>query len=101
MNEPVQYMKILRNMLPNPLKVDYLGQQWLMNKVRVFWSIDCWRDESEQVLTERLKYFAEQKDKLNQSCPQVPRWAYKIARRGIKDGEGDYAVDKNKPAVER
>lgn len=66
----------------------------LMNKVRMFWSIDCWRDESEQVLTERLKYFAEQKDKLNQSCPQVPRWAYKVAQRGIKDGEGDYTVDK-------
>lgn len=66
----------------------------LMNKVRIFWSIDCWRDESEQVLTEKLKYISEQKDKLNQSCPQVPRWAYKIARRGIKDGEGDYSVDK-------
>lgn len=68
----------------------------LMNKVRMFWSIDCWRDESEQVLTEKLKYFSEQKDKLNQTCPQIPRWAYNIAKRkrGIKDGEGDYAVDK-------
>lgn len=65
----------------------------LMNKVRIFWSIDCWRDESEQVLTERLKYFSEQKDKLNQSCPQIPRWAYHTARRSIKDGEGDYTVD--------
>src|SRR6266481_1854452 len=34
----------------------------LMNKVRMFWSIDCWRAESEEVLTERLKYFSEQKD---------------------------------------
>jgi hypothetical protein len=66
----------------------------LMNKVRIFWSIDCWRDESEQVLTEKLKYISEQKDKLNQSCPQVPKWAYSIARKGIKDGEGDYTVDK-------
>jgi hypothetical protein len=31
----------------------------LMNKIRMFWSIDCWRDESEQVLTERLKYFSD------------------------------------------
>ena len=68
----------------------------LMNRARIFWSIDCWRDESEQVLTEKLKYLSEQKDKLNQSCPQVPRWAYNIARKGIKDGEGDYTVDKNK-----
>lgn len=66
----------------------------LMNKVRMFWSIDCWRDESEQVLTERLKYFSEQKDRLNQSCPQIPPWAYHIANRGIKRGEGQYLVDK-------
>lgn len=66
----------------------------LMNKVRMFWSIDCWRDESEQVLTERLKYFSEQKDKLNQSCPQIPRWAYNIGKKGITSGEADYAVDK-------
>lgn len=66
----------------------------LMNKARIFWSIDCWRDESEQVLTEKLKYISEQKDKLNQSCPQVPRWAHRIARRGIQDGESDYSIDK-------
>lgn len=66
----------------------------LMNKIRIFWAIDCWRDESEQVLTERLKYFSEQKDKLNQSCPQIPRWAYNVACKGIKDGEGAYMIDK-------
>jgi len=65
----------------------------LMNKIRIFWSIDCWRDDSEQILTERLKYFSEQKDNLNQSCPQIPRWAYNIARNGIKNGESDYIVD--------
>lgn len=68
----------------------------LMNKIRIFWSIDCWKDESEQVLTERLKYFSEQKDKLNQTCPQIPKWAYKIAKKGIKDGEGNYEVDQAK-----
>lgn len=66
----------------------------LMNKVRIFWSIGCWRDESEQVLTETLKNFSEQKDHLNQTCPQIPRWAYNRAKKGIKDGEGDYMVDK-------
>jgi hypothetical protein len=66
----------------------------LMNKTRIFWSIDCWRDESEQVLTERLKYFAEQRDKLNQSSPQIPLWAYRAGRRGIEKGEGEYAIDK-------
>lgn len=66
----------------------------LMNNVRIFWSIDCWGNESEQVLTERLKNFSELKNKFNQSCPQVPQWAYNIAKRGIKEGEGSYSVDK-------
>lgn len=65
----------------------------LMNKVRIFWSIDCWRDESEQVLTEKLKYLSEQKDKLNQSYPQIPWWAYKKAKKGIEAGEAEYKVD--------
>jgi hypothetical protein len=67
----------------------------LMNSVRIFWSIDCWRDESEQVLTERLKYFSEQKAKLNQSAPQIPRRAYKTAQKGIASGEGIYQIDDN------
>ncbi len=65
----------------------------LMNRVRIFWAIDCWRDESEQVLTERLKHFSDQKDDLNRKCRQIPRWAYKIAKRGIDGGEGKYLVD--------
>lgn len=65
----------------------------LRNKVRMFWSIDCWGGESEQVLTEKLKYFSEQKDRLNQSSPQIPRWAYSLAKKGILKGEADYKVD--------
>ena len=73
----------------------------LMNKTRIFWSIDCWRDESEQVLTEKLKYLSEQKDRLNQNGPQIPSWAYRIAKRGIESGEGDYAIDAPKPLTIR
>jgi hypothetical protein len=65
----------------------------LMNRVRIFWSIDCWRDDSDQVLTERLKHFSEQKDDLNRKCPQIPRWAYKGAKKSIEGGEATYAVD--------
>lgn len=75
----------------------------LQNKVRMFWSIDCWKEESEQVLTEKLKYFSEQKDRLNQSSPQIPRWAYQKAKKGILEGEADYKVDiekKNLPPSE-
>jgi hypothetical protein len=66
----------------------------LMNKVRIFWSIDCWGSESDQILTKRLKDFSEQKDKLNKECPIVSGIAYKFAKKGIEAGEGDYAVDK-------
>ena len=44
-------------------------------------------------LAQKLKDFSDQKDKLNQNCPQIPRWAYKIAKKGIQDGEGSYSVD--------
>src|SRR5690349_18045726 len=36
------------------------GYDALMNRVRIFWSIDCWREESEAVLTKELKDFSEQ-----------------------------------------
>lgn len=65
----------------------------LMNRVRIFWSIDCWRTEGDEVLVERLNHMSEQKDKLNQTCPQIPHWAYLIAKRGIAAGEGRYSID--------
>lgn len=65
----------------------------LNNRVRIFWTIDCWREESDQVLTEKVKYFSEQKDVLNQKSPQIPGWAYKRAKRGILAGEADFKVD--------
>jgi hypothetical protein len=70
----------------------------LMNKVRIFWAIDCWRDESEQVLTERIKHFSEQKDDLNRKCPQIPRWAYRIGKKGIESGEAVHRVDERSEA---
>jgi len=65
----------------------------LQNRARIFWNIDCWREESEQVLTERLKHLSEEKDKLNQNCPQIPPWAYNRAKKGIEEGEANYRVD--------
>ncbi len=67
----------------------------LQNEVRIFRTVDCWQEGSEQILTERLKNYSTQKDKLNQGSPQIPWWAYQIAKRGIKTGEGSYEVDKN------
>jgi hypothetical protein len=66
----------------------------LMSKVRIFWSIECWRDESDDILTKKLMDLSEQKNRLNQSCLQVPRWAYGTAKKGITAGEGAYVADK-------
>jgi len=68
----------------------------LSNKVRVFRTIDCWREKSEDILTEKIKYFLEQKDRLNQDAPQTPWFAYPIAKRGIDKGEANFAVDSEK-----
>jgi hypothetical protein len=66
----------------------------LMNAVRIFWGIDCWSEDPDQLLTERVKYFSERKDKLNEDSPQIPRLAYRAAKKGIQKGEGTYKVDR-------
>jgi hypothetical protein len=66
----------------------------LMNRTRIFWTIGCWLGESDDVLTSRLKDLSDEKDKLNKSCPQIPGWAYKAAKRGILAGEAVHSVDK-------
>ncbi len=68
----------------------------LMNRVRIFWSIDCWRMESDEVLTEKLKHFSEQKDNLNQSSPQTSFIAYWLAKKGIEGGEAKYKIDESR-----
>ena len=65
----------------------------LNGRVRIFWSVECWEGNSERALTEKLKDFSEQKEKLSRTCPQIPRWAYKRAKSGIAAGEGRYTVD--------
>jgi len=67
----------------------------LLTKTRIFWTIDCREENSEQVLTQKLKDLSEQRDKLNRESPQVPTWAYKKAKKGIEEGEADYRIDKN------
>lgn len=66
----------------------------LLTQARIFWTIDCRSENSEQVLTKRLNNLIAQRNKLNRECPQVPTWAYNRAKRGIQRGEADYLVDK-------
>ena len=68
----------------------------LQSKARIFWAVDCRGNESDQILTNRLKDLAEEKSELNRKSPQISKLAYLIAKRGIASGEADYAVDKPK-----
>lgn len=69
----------------------------LRNKARVFFKIDCYRENSNEELTKRLNELVKQRDELNQNSPQIPRWAYKKARKGIEEGEAEYKVDEKIP----
>jgi hypothetical protein len=71
------------------------GYDALQTKVRIFGTIECF-DESEAVLTKRLKDLAAEKEKLNRESPQVPTWAYNVAKKGVAAGEATYEVDVNR-----
>jgi hypothetical protein len=66
----------------------------LNNEARVFWSVDCWLEKSEVVLTAKLRDLIDRKADLNTKSPQIPRWAYARARAGIDAGEADFKVDR-------
>lgn len=66
----------------------------LNTKVRNFRTINCLIEKSEEILSEKIKYYSEQKDKLNNTSPQPPWFAYYFAKKGIERGEASYSVDK-------
>lgn len=65
----------------------------LRNKARIFFEIDSCGESANQELIKRAKELTKKRDELNQNSPQIPRWAYKKARKGIEEGEADYKVD--------
>lgn len=66
----------------------------LLTCVRIFWTIECRREESVDILADKLKDFSRERDRLNRDCPQPSRWAYTRAKKGIEEGEAEYKVDK-------
>lgn len=73
----------------------------LLNKARIFRTIECWAENlSDQVLSERVKEISDEKNRLNRSSPHIPNSAYKAAKKAIEEGQGNYAVDKNKKSDE-
>lgn len=70
------------------------GFDKINNDARLFWSVDCWQEASDAVLTSQLKELVDRKNELNSSSPQIPDWAYRKAKAGIEAGEADFKVDK-------
>jgi len=65
----------------------------LLTRSRIFWTIECRRENSEDVLSAKLNTLSEERDRLNRESPQVPKWAFKKAKKGIEVGEANYRVD--------
>lgn len=70
------------------------GYDKLNNDSRLFWSVDCWQEDSDLVLTTKLRELVDRKNELNSSSPQIPNWAYRKAKKGIEEGESSFRVDK-------
>lgn len=62
----------------------------LRNKVRIFYDIEIKTIKDEAVALSILKELNESRDSLNKESPQIPRWAFLHARKGIEKGEATY-----------
>jgi hypothetical protein len=87
---------------PNKREVAHLaaahGFDKINNDARVFWSVECWLEESETILTVKLRELIDRKNELNGKSPQIPDWAYQRAKRGILAGEAEFKVDQKPPS---
>ena len=64
----------------------------LNNRARIFSEIET-DVETDDILLNKVKALTEERDDLNQKSPQIPKWAFRKARKGIEEGEGKYLVD--------
>ena len=82
---------------PNKRAADHMsaGNKYdaLLNKVRIFRTIECWGDAPDRELADQLRRYSEEKTALNKPSPPISFVAYRLARRGIRQGEGAYAAD--------
>ncbi|MET4607627.1 hypothetical protein ABIB90_007131 [Bradyrhizobium sp. JR4.1] len=74
------------------------GFSRINQEARLFWSVECWLEESETVLSAKLREMIDHKDDLNSKSPQIPDWAYQKAKKGIESGEAEFKVDQQPAA---
>lgn len=63
------------------------------NRARVFREIDLQTGRELGQLVQELKDLGATRDELNNTSPQIPRWAFRRARESIGRGEATYRVD--------
>ncbi|MCU7806885.1 MAG: SLATT domain-containing protein [Candidatus Thiodiazotropha sp. (ex Semelilucina semeliformis)] len=64
----------------------------LKNNARIFREIELNDSNSKNPKSDLLKLSSE-RHSINEVSPQIPRWAFEKARKGIEEGESTYAVD--------
>ena len=65
----------------------------LRNDVRLFHQVELEKIILDKAIVQ-LKKFNDRRNKLNLDSPQIPRWAFVKARKGIEEGESEYRVDR-------
>ena len=63
------------------------------NQARVLRNVDLKTRSLDDTVIERLRTLGTERDKLNKASPQIPRWAFRRARKSIEAGEAAYALD--------
>ena len=66
----------------------------LQNQARLFREVELVSTSEIRQKEEKIKRLADQRNRLNQRSPQIPRSAFEKARIGIEQGESEYSVDK-------
>lgn len=64
----------------------------LRNDTRIFHEIEI-NGIDERKAVDDLKKLNDRRNKLNTESDQIPKWAFKKARKGIEEGEAEYKVD--------
>ena len=64
----------------------------LRNRSRLFSEIEVNSEPYEKSL-EKLRCLCIERNELNSRFPQIPKWAFNKARKGIEEGEARYKVD--------
>ena len=82
---------------PNKRSVTHLNSgnyyNSLRNNVRVFYGINLNLLKDDKQIMSQIKELNDERNKLNQNSPIIPRWAYERGKRGIERGEADHKVD--------